>query len=238
MQWADAAFGDVRFRKALNISIDRDAIIKHLFAGMAKPVDCYLGKDILSCGGDPTLKPYPYAPEEAKKLIKEGGYDGYKFKIASYSRSGLPEYSKLVEAAAGYWQKIGLKPEIVMTDYDAFRKRWESKKSENWVCGFDSASSPGCSEVISRLWKKFHSSENRSVTNLPEIDAMLDKASTSLNPNEVPGIIKKFHQFEYNNYLTIPICNINEDMATTKRIPKWDPGNRRRDRNFIDIIKQ
>jgi len=60
MQWTSPVFSDVRFRKALNLAIDKEAIIKNIFAGLAKPVATYPGSSIVAVGGDPTLKPYPY----------------------------------------------------------------------------------------------------------------------------------------------------------------------------------
>ena len=85
MQWTSPAFSDIRFRKALNLAIDKEAIIKHLLGGMAKPM-CYLAwfGIISGVGGDPTLKPYPYDPQEARRLIKEGGWEGYEFTVVSY----------------------------------------------------------------------------------------------------------------------------------------------------------
>ena len=72
MQWTSPVFSDIRFRKALNLAIDKEAIIKHILAGMAKPVGTWPGSSISALGGDPNLKPYPYDPQEARRLIKEG----------------------------------------------------------------------------------------------------------------------------------------------------------------------
>jgi len=76
MQWTSPVFSDVRFRKAINLAIDKEAIIKQLFAGLAKPIAMYPGPNISTVEGDLTLKPYPYDPQEAKRLVKEGGWKG------------------------------------------------------------------------------------------------------------------------------------------------------------------
>ena len=33
MLWATPAFSDIRFRKALNLAVDRESIVKHIFVG-------------------------------------------------------------------------------------------------------------------------------------------------------------------------------------------------------------
>ena len=101
MQWTSPAFSDVRFRKALNLAIDKEAIMKHLFAGMAKPIATYPGSSVTAIGCDPKLKPYPYDPQEARRLIKEGGWEGYEFTLVSYDRAGCPEFPRRRRGLSG-----------------------------------------------------------------------------------------------------------------------------------------
>ena len=49
MQWTSKAFSDIRFRKALNLAIDKESIIKHIFVGMAKPFVTYPGSNSYTC---------------------------------------------------------------------------------------------------------------------------------------------------------------------------------------------
>jgi len=57
MIWTNPVFQDVRFRKALDLAIDKDSIIKHIFAGLAKRYAVYPGRNAFACGADPALKP-------------------------------------------------------------------------------------------------------------------------------------------------------------------------------------
>ena len=100
---------DVRVREALNLAIDRNAIVKSIYSGHATPIKIWN-----DWPGADDLPPIPYDPGRAKQLLAEAGYkDGFKFKIARYASSGAPEMLSIVDAAAGYWEAIGLKPEIV-----------------------------------------------------------------------------------------------------------------------------
>ena len=109
---------DTRVRKALAISIDREAICKTIYAGYAKPA------------GVPYNKPgseqyqYPYDPAAAKQLLKDAGYpNGFSFKLISNAKPGYPENPRVAEALAGFWQAIGLDPKIVVIDYATYNSK-------------------------------------------------------------------------------------------------------------------
>jgi peptide/nickel transport system substrate-binding protein len=62
---------DPRVRKAVMYAINRDAIIKSLYAGAAKPANCAYVADRLIPQG---IDPYAYDPEKAKQLLDEAGW--------------------------------------------------------------------------------------------------------------------------------------------------------------------
>ena len=108
---------DVKVREAMNIAIDRQAIIDVVYFGSGYPI-----ANAIACptGACMNLAPIPYDPEKAKQLLAEAGYpDGFSFNVISYPRD--PEVPTLMEAVVGYWEAIGLKPKIVMGDYATFK---------------------------------------------------------------------------------------------------------------------
>ena len=237
MQWVPA-FSDIRFRKALNLAIDKQAIIKHILGGRAKPAFNYPGVNILACGGDRTIKPYPYSPEEARRLIREGGYEGYEFRVPSFTRLACPEFPQIVEALSGYWEKIGLKPRIFVSEWITWRDRWLSQKTENHISGNAFAVDSECASLLNRLFLFYHSKSNQTMCKIPELDAMIERAQKSLDLSEVLRLMGDVHRYVNQNYIDIPICDMDQGLASTKRIPKWDPGQRRMGININDVIKQ
>ena len=65
---------DVRVRKALNLAIDRDAMIGTIFSPDVVKATQMVVPSIN--GHNPNLEPYPYDPEQAKQLLAEAEADG------------------------------------------------------------------------------------------------------------------------------------------------------------------
>jgi len=67
-----APFGDVRARRALNLAVDRDRLIRDGLKGYAYPTAGL--NPPYSAGYNPDLEPYSRSPEEARRLLREAGY--------------------------------------------------------------------------------------------------------------------------------------------------------------------
>jgi len=105
-------FQDKRVRQAINYAIDANLIISRLVKDKAYRATSWLPPS--SAAFDKTVKPYPYDPEKAKKLLAEAGYpNGFEFEwTTSQNESwGLP----IVEAVIPMLAKVGIKakPKLV-----------------------------------------------------------------------------------------------------------------------------
>jgi peptide/nickel transport system substrate-binding protein len=237
-QYDSPTLSDVRFRKALNLAIDREAIIKHIFGGMASPTTTYPGANISGVRGVPNLKPYPYDPEEAKQLIKEGRFEGVELSVPNIPRAGCPEMSRVIEAVCGYWEKIGVKPKIYNIDYSQFRALRRAKKTVGHLQPTDSVTCKALSEIVQVFRENLFSTMEVTLVKDPKVDQMIERAERSLDRAEVEKIMVELYRYMYDNHVFIPICDIHDEIATNKRVPKWEPGYRRHDRNINDIIRQ
>src|SRR2546428_11070398 len=63
---------DVRVRRALNYAVDRETIVKSLLGGLGRATGQPFSPGWL--GYDPEIRPYPYDPAQARKLLAEAGY--------------------------------------------------------------------------------------------------------------------------------------------------------------------
>ena len=98
-----------KVRLALNLAVDKDAIIQQIFGGLGTP-----GGTVNFYPTDPWTTaalaiPLPYDPQQAKVLLAEAGYpQGFAVTmnlVAWPGRSYLPDVG---EAVAMYWEQVGL----------------------------------------------------------------------------------------------------------------------------------
>jgi peptide/nickel transport system substrate-binding protein len=85
-QWEGHPVGDKRVRQAMNLAINREEIVKCIFAGQAKLMAMYpIGSFAVAAGADPELHPYAYDPAKAKQLLAEAGSpNGFETTLYSY----------------------------------------------------------------------------------------------------------------------------------------------------------
>jgi peptide/nickel transport system substrate-binding protein len=131
-------FTDKRVRQALNHAVDKDAINKALYGGLAKSMTSPLPE--AQWGFDTTMTGYAYDPAKAKQLLAEAGVQpGFKIELLAYSspRGYNPAGPDLAVALQGYFQKVGIEADVRKLDMGAFLSTVRSGKYPGmFISGF------------------------------------------------------------------------------------------------------
>jgi peptide/nickel transport system substrate-binding protein len=131
-------FDDKRVRQALNYAVDKEAINKALYQGLAVQLTAPLPSS--QWGWDDSLKGYGYDPEKAKKLLAEAGFpNGFETELLSYSspRGYNPAGAELAVAVQGYLAKVGVKASVRKQEMGAFLAEVRSGKyKQMFLTGF------------------------------------------------------------------------------------------------------
>lgn len=240
-QWDDVPVANKLVRQALNLAINRDELVKFIFAGQAKPVAMYpVGSFAVAAGADASLQPYPYDPERARQLLKEAGYaNGFEATIYSYAREDVPEMGRLVEAIVGYAAKVGVKLQIFATEYPIARTRRMTGKMPGHISCLGTPNRSGAGDLLALLFTLHHSSSKFTDHKVPELDALIEQASTATNLDEVKKTIGAIHRWMYNDYGTMPIAEVSIPyVADAKKVSQWDLGRTLYDNNERDLIRR
>ncbi len=117
---------DKRVRQALHYALDMPSIIANLYAGQGKPISGMLADT--DFGYNPDLKPYPYDPSRAKRLLTEAGYAS-GIDVTLYSATGTMVNDKqLLEIIADMWSKVGIRTKVQMMEM-AQRAKMNNERS-------------------------------------------------------------------------------------------------------------
>ncbi|MFY9317832.1 MAG: ABC transporter substrate-binding protein [Burkholderiales bacterium] len=129
-------FDDVRVRRAINMAVNKQEIVKSYYGGNAELFAYPMHPDYFGYYEPLEKMPasvkelYTYDPAKAKKLLAEAGYpNGFSFK-AQVATSNF-EHMELLPLIAGYLEKVGVKLEIVPMEYPAYLAAMTSKKHES-----------------------------------------------------------------------------------------------------------
>jgi ABC-type transport system substrate-binding protein len=190
-------WSDPRVRKAMAMAIDRQALCDALLAGFGNPASVPLYTAAAN------KYQYPYDPAAGRQLLKDAGYpDGFSFRIISSVMASFPGAPQVAEALAGYWQQIGLKPEIATIDYNTYLTKNIGKcqtAGDVWL------------NIISVIADELNKAETFLMPNVNQL-TYSDTGSFAIyrdNPKsnfeERNALVDKLNQYYFDNVGPIPL---------------------------------
>jgi peptide/nickel transport system substrate-binding protein len=211
---ADNPWVDKRVRQALNYAVDKEAIVKNIFHGMAKPamVDN-------PCREWLNIKPYPYDPAKAKQLLAQAGYpDGFKITLKTFTTSPGAELPIIGEAVAMYWQAVGLKVTIVPVDYPSLRAAWTTDKALDYTWTHRGQAFPTSLVAINA---SYVSSSSFCIYATEKTDSMIKAISEELNPKKREDLTRELGEYLGDEAANVFLAFANEPWGASKNIGKW-----------------
>jgi len=209
-------FADKRVRQAINYAIDSDLIIKRLVKDKAYRAVSWLPPS--SPAFDKTMKPYPYDPEKAKKLLAEAGYpNGFEFEwTTSQNESwGLP----IVEAVIPMLAKVGIKVKPKLVEVTVLTEI--AMKGEHQAYIGSSLTGPDSLATLRCFYSKTpRTACNYTSFNNPDFDKLLDDAGQTTDAAKRNDLLKKANNLLYDE---APVWFFNYNKAVMAYQP-WIHG--------------
>jgi dipeptide transport system substrate-binding protein len=130
-------FDDVRVRRALNMAIDKKAILEAVYQGAGQPAKNLIPPTLW--GYNDSIQDFPYDPEAAKKLLAEAGYpDGFETDLWAMpvQRPYNPDARRIAELMQSDLAKVGVKAKIVSYEWGEYRKRIQAGEHQMALFGW------------------------------------------------------------------------------------------------------
>jgi len=128
-------FDDKRVRQALNMGVDKAAILKAVYQGNGQVAKNPIPPILWSYNN--AVKDYPYDPAKAKELLAQAGFpNGFELELwyLPVTRPYNPDGKRMAEMIQADWDKIGVKTKLITYEWAEYRKR--SKNGEHTVIMF------------------------------------------------------------------------------------------------------
>ena len=130
---------DARVRKALQYSIDRQAILDSLYAGLGELENGIFPHGLIGYNAD--LAEIPYDVDQAKQLLADAGYpDGFEMELC-YSSDAGQTTKDMLEIISAYWAEIGVTAKVTEVDEGSFYDMRAAGEIEaytsNWSADFN-----------------------------------------------------------------------------------------------------
>lgn len=130
-------FTDVRVRQALNMAINKEAIIDAVFQGAGKVAKNPIPPTIWSYND--AVEDYSYDSDAAKKLLADAGFpDGFETDIWAMpvSRPYNPNAQRMAELIQADWAAVGVKAKIVSFEWGEYLKRSQEGEHQTVLLGW------------------------------------------------------------------------------------------------------
>lgn len=174
-------FNDERVRQAISMAINKQEIIDEIYEGYGIPAIGPIPPDVF--GFDENVSGLEYDVEKAKELLAEAGYeDGFSTTIWTNDSDERIDTAVYVQAEL---KEIGIDVKVEELEWGAYLDQTANGEHDMFVLGWSTATG----DADYAMHALFHSENvgapgNRTFTNVPELDELLDKGRQTPGEDE------------------------------------------------------
>ena len=213
-------FDDKRVRQALNYAVNKDAIVRDVLKGTgAVSVGPVLPG---TWGAEPSLKPYPYDPARARKLLAEAGYpNGFSTSLwVPESGSGMQSPVAMSTVIQSNLRAVGVNVALQTMEWGAYLAKLRSKEQElfalSWMAGNEDP------DMV--MYPLLHSSQwtpggpNRAMYKNAHFDDLLHQARVATDQAKRAELYREAQRILYDDPPWIFIDHEVQTAAFARRV--------------------
>ncbi len=209
---------DARVRLALNLGVNRQAIIDEVLSGAGVPLRGFLSP--VHFGANPAESSIRFDPEGAKALLKEAGYaQGVSLTLNSPTK--LPnEAAHLSNVVAKQLQEIGVDLKIVYTeDRVAYANQVRLKEIQD-MCVFDSSPLSTYRVLKEKVDSRFAGSWWQGYQN-QTVESLLDQAQNTVDESEREQLYRSCYDHLCQDPPWLYLYNHELITAVSPKLKEW-----------------
>ncbi|MBV9249728.1 MAG: ABC transporter substrate-binding protein [Acetobacteraceae bacterium] len=208
---------DRHVRQALSVAINRQAIVERIMEDAAEPSGQFLPPGTF--GYVPPLKPPPFDPAQAKKLLAEAGFpNGLRIALHGPNDRYVND-AKIIQAVGQMWQRVGVQTEVDPLPWTSYvgqaNKQAFSAFLFGWGTGTAEASDPLIAQVATYDPSNGWGASNRGRYSNPEVDRLIAEALNTADDPKRDKLLQQATTIAMEDVAIIPL-HIQKNVWATR----------------------
>ena len=222
----EGPFADVRVRQAVNYAVNKESLVNDVLQGTAE-VSAGPIPPAFNWAYNEEVTPYPYDPEKAKALLAEAGAEGATVTfLVTEGGSGMLDPVPMGTAIQADLAAVGLNVEIQTYEWNTFLSEvnpgLEGKADMAEMAWM--TSDPDTLPFLTLRTAAFPAEGgfNSSYYSNPEVDALLDQARVSTDPDERGELYKQVQTITHEDAPWLFVANWKQNAVVTSAVGDFE----------------
>ena len=198
-------FKDVRVRRALSKAINRQAIAERIMEGLAMPAASPVPPSVI--GHDPALKPEPYDPDGARKLLAEAGYpNGFTITLSAPNNRYIND-EQVAQTIAQMFSRVGVATKLEAMPLSVYFGKARNQEFGVALLGWGSLASDLALRSLAATpdAEKGRGTWNWARYSSAELDKLIDQSLSTVDPARRETAARAASAFAVRDVAYIPI---------------------------------
>lgn len=210
----DPVTGQPDIRRAIAMSIDRQALIRYLWKDKARPAETILSPAHWAVEAVPD--PYPYNPQQAVKLLTALGYSSARPLHLEYKTSTDPLRLRLATVIQQQLFEVGIRVRIVSLDWGTFYGDIKAGRFQMYSLKWVGINSPDIYRYV------FHSASlppdgaNRGRYSNVMLDELIARAETIQDIRQKAGLYEQINRILHEELPYLPLWYESQIVVSSR----------------------
>ncbi len=214
-------FDDVRVRRAVNMAIDRAAIVEAVYGGAGTVAKNPFPPMLWSFNAE--IRDYPFDLEGARRLLAEAGHAaGFETELwyLPVSRPYNPNGKRVAEMIQADLAKLGIRLRLLTADWSTYRAKLLAGEAPMALFGWtgDIGDPDNFLDVLLGCTSARPGGNNIAKWCEPTYDSLVTRAKRILDRNEREGLYREAQAIAKREAPWVPIAHSLVFMATRKEV--------------------
>ena len=218
----DPALRHPEIRRAIAHAIDREAIIRHLFDGRARPAESVLRPT--HWAGAPDLTAYPYDPDRARTLLATAGYSGDRPLRLTYKTSTDPFRLRIAHVFQQQLADVGIELTISSYDWGTFFGDIKAGRFQLYSLSWVGVNTPDILRYAFHSDSRPPAGANRGRYRSAAVDRLIEQAE-QLAPRYAAPLYRAAQRQIHDDLVYVPLwyeTNVSASRGLTGYTPAFD----------------